>query len=90
MTSLAFWILFGAMFCFMGAMRRGRRRWHRHQDRRDDGVDRDVRQLGDHLAAMSLRVDRLEEERDFYKDLLGSESSFRRVAAAREREPVDD
>ncbi len=39
------------------------------------------------LAEMSARLERLEEERDFYRDLLGSGTRFQKPVEPRSAEP---
>ena len=67
----------------MSAVGRRYSRYGRHlgefRDRRDwRDAGEEPGRVTELLTEMSSRIDRLEEERDFYRELMGSEVSLRR------------
>ena len=68
-------------FCVFGSMRAaGRRRGRCGTDRVDESRrSEELGRITELLADMSTRLDRIEEERDFYRELMGSQTSFRSV-----------
>jgi hypothetical protein len=70
-----FFVIFAAMwFLTRGLSGRGCGPRRRFEERtRPEVEDR----VSERLAEMSTRLERLEEERDFYRDLLGSSRRFR-------------
>ncbi len=65
--------------------RSGRRsRWSERsrevRELRDQRSAEELRRITELLDDMNTRIGRLEEERDFYRELMSSETSFKRVA----------
>lgn len=87
MSVAAVFIVFG-FFWFMAMFAGRRARWgYRHEDfRRRRLRDREESETLDRinglLTDMSARLDRIEEERDFYRELLGSGSRLRKDTPA--------
>lgn len=82
MSVATLFIMFGFFWMAIFTIRRARWGW-RGDDLRDrlhgnreqsEALDR----MNALLADMSNRLDRLEEERDFYRELLGSSARFRK------------
>ena len=74
-------IIFACFICMSAGRRHSRHGRHLgefrdRRDRRDSGEE--PGRVTELLTEMSSRIDRLEEERDFYRELMGSEVSLRR------------